>query len=279
MTINPADIAGVTLSADAGTTGRKLFGNWTYPLRVISSISSGTWTFYYRTQVSAAAVNAHCDVDILVRMANGTVRQTIATDVANSTDAGNTWGTRSGTYNFPGYTVVNQTDYLEIDFYGHVTTVKSGATHSLRIDDNTLAYADQTRMEGTVPVDFNVGVEFTGSSTTYDWTQLVWNVDSAWTNASVSVTIQVYNYTLGDYPASGDGYLNYTSSTTPNTDETKNQTITTSPESFRNSTGAWKIKITGTKNNSTYFEFKADWVDYKPTYYDEYTLGGHFSTL
>jgi len=270
LTINPADIAGVTLQVGTDTLGRQLFSNWTYPLRGVLSIPSGTWTFYYRTKLSSAVPVSHCDVDILVRMANGTVRQTIATDVANSSDATNTWQTLSGTYNFPGYTVVNQTDYLEIDFYGDVTTVKSGATNDLQIDDNGLAYADQTRLEGTVPVDYVCEVELTGSSNDYDWEQLVWNVDSAWTNASIDVTMQVYNYTLGDYPSSGDGYISYTSSGTPNTDETKNQTITTSPESFRNATDWWKIKIKGVKNNSTIFELKVDWTEYEPTYVNQY---------
>jgi hypothetical protein len=122
-------------------------------------------------------------------------------------------------------------------------------------------------------------VEFLGSSNTNTWTQLVWNVDSAWTLGSVSVTIQVYDYTLGGgggYPTSGDGYDSYTSSSTANTDQTRTQTITTNPQHFRNGTGYWKIKVKGVKNTATQFDFKADWVEFKPSYYSEYTVSTEF---
>jgi hypothetical protein len=122
-------------------------------------------------------------------------------------------------------------------------------------------------------------VEFLGSSNTDTWTQLVWNVDSAWTIGSVSVTIQVYDYTLGgvgDYPTSGDGYDSYTSNSTANTDQTRTQAITTNPQNFRNVTGYWQIKAKGVKNTTTQFDFKADWIEYKPTHPGEYTVSTEF---
>ncbi len=108
-----------------------------------------------------------------------------------------------------------------------------------------------------------VEVEFTGSSNTYTWTQMEWTIDSAWTNGSVSVTLQLYNYSFGDYPASGDGYMSYTSSAIANTDETKSQNITVNPTHFRNATGHWKMKVKGVKTVETQFNFKVDWIEFK----------------
>jgi hypothetical protein len=116
-----------------------------------------------------------------------------------------------------------------------------------------------------LPIQHTVEVEFTGSSDTLDWTQLVWAVDSAWTTSSITVTLQLYNYNLGQYPTSGDGYISYTSSATSNTDETRTQTITSNPTYFRDTSGNWKIKVKGVKSTTTQFDFKADLVKYETT--------------
>jgi PKD repeat protein/KaiC/GvpD/RAD55 family RecA-like ATPase len=107
-------------------------------------------------------------------------------------------------------------------------------------------------------------VEFSGSSDLQNWTLLVWQIDSAWNTDSVNVTIQFYNYTLGGYVSSGTGYISYTSSSTPNTDELKSQTIASNPTSFRNSTGYWKVKIKGVKPE-TQFQMKVDWIQFQDT--------------
>jgi len=127
------------------------------------------------------------------------------------------------------------------------------------------------------PTEFMSEVEFTGSSNTYSWTQLVWTVDNAWTAASVTVTIQLYNYNTASYPTSGDGYYSYTSSATPNTDEANTQTITANPQNFRDVSGNWKVKIKGVKATSTRFDFKVDWVEYKTTYPSEYTASTEYN--
>ena len=119
-------------------------------------------------------------------------------------------------------------------------------------------------------------VEFTGSSNNYGWKQLNWTFASAWTTASVSVTIQLYNYTLGDYPISGNGFIAYTSNAIANTDETKTLTITTDHQHFRDSAGNWKIKVKGVKTTTTQFDFKADWCKFEPTYWSEYTVSTEF---
>lgn len=116
------------------------------------------------------------------------------------------------------------------------------------------------------PTEFTSEVEFTGSSNTESFNQLVWTADSSWTTGNVTVTLQLYNYTLGNYSTSGDGYISYTSSATENIDETKTQTITTNPTDFRNGTGYWRIKVKGVKSTSTQFDFKADWIEFKSAY-------------
>jgi hypothetical protein len=117
-----------------------------------------------------------------------------------------------------------------------------------------------------LPIQHTVEVEFTGSSDTLDWTQLAWAVDSAWTTPSVTVTLQLYDYNLGQYPTSGDGYISYTSSVTSNTDETKSQTITTNPTSFRDGSGNWTIKVKGIKSTATQFDFEGDLIKFEVTY-------------
>jgi hypothetical protein len=277
LSFNSADAAGTTLLASAATTGRKLMGKFVHQLTGVSSISASTWTNYYRTYRSSFAVAAHGDADILVRMSNGTVRTTIATNVANSGAIGTSWGTVSGTYAWTAYTVADQTDYLEIDYYIEVTTSSAGASVYLRIDDNTLATNLQTRATNiNLPSEYTSEVDFTGSSNTEPWSQHLWSIDTAWTAGSVTVTIQVYNYTGGQYPLTGNGYYSYTSNPTANTDETKTQTIILNPTHFRNATNAWRIKVKGVKATTTQFDLKADWIEFKPTHNSEYTVSTEF---
>ncbi len=133
-----------------------------------------------------------------------------------------------------------------------------------------------TVMHGHISIYYKMEVEFYGSSNVEDWTQLEWTIDSGWTIDTVSVTLQLYNYTLGGYPTSGDAYMSYNSSGTADTDETKNKTITLNLADFRNGTGYWKVKIKGVRSASTPFDFKADWIEFKPTY-NEYTVSTEFT--
>lgn len=106
-------------------------------------------------------------------------------------------------------------------------------------------------------------VEFTGPSNTEDWSQLNWTINIGWTIGSINVTLQLYDYALGDYPTSGNGYMAYTSDDTPNTDENRSQAINVNPTHFRNATGHWKMKITGVKATDTQYDLKADWIEFK----------------
>ncbi len=276
LALNSADSTGTTLTVTTDTVGRKLTDKFVYPLTGVSSIPASTWTVYYRAIKSSSAVTAHGDADVVIRKTDGTIRTTIATNVANSGAITTSWSTVSGTSTWSSYTVVDQTDVLEMDYYIEVTNSSPGKTASLRIDDNTLAPGAQTRVANVyLPSEFTSEVEFSGSSDTQDWIQLVWTSDSAWTAGSVSVTLQMYNYTLGGYPTSGNGYVNYTSSTTANTKEKKNQPISQNPSQFRNASGSWKVKIKGVKTTTSSFDFKSDWVMLRPSSAHSYQLDLH----
>jgi len=149
-----SDGPATSLSVSAASIGRKLVGRWVYPLTGIETIPASTWTVTYRakTSGSASSVVAHGDVDVLIRKSDNTLRMTIATDVANSPSLTlvNTWQTLTGTYDWAAYAVVDQTDYLEVAYYIEVTTAQNSKSVYLRIDDNSLALADQTKIENVM---------------------------------------------------------------------------------------------------------------------------------
>jgi len=149
--LSSADGPATEKSASAASTGRKLMGRWVYPLSGIVSIPSSTWTVTYRAMKSASAssVVAHGDIDILIRKSDNAIRTTITTNVANSPTITlvNAWQTLTGTYNWAAYTVVDQTDYLEVAYYIEVTAWQSSKSVRLLVDDGTLPLADQTKVE------------------------------------------------------------------------------------------------------------------------------------
>jgi len=142
----PADASGTTLSASTASVARVVWGKFVYPLTGIAKILASTIYATYRAYTGGGTVNA--EIDILIRQADGTVRTTIATGVSKSANLGTAWATYTGAdYSFAEYTVVDQTDYLEIDYIANVTAKKATQYAYLRIDDNTLDLADQTRSQ------------------------------------------------------------------------------------------------------------------------------------
>ncbi len=83
-------------------------------------------------------------------------------------------------------------------------------------------------------------VEFSGSSNTNNWNSLLYSINSLSSVSGVSMTFQLYNYQTGQYPTSGDGYMNTTLGTTDTLNE---QSITVNPTQFRDSLGSWKLKF------------------------------------
>ena len=118
------------------------------------NIRSSLMVDYARVAFFIATPIAHSDVSILIRKSDGTIRHTIADNVADSNNITSTEDTYSGTYSFGGYTVENDNDYLEIDYYCHVTSAAPGTAY-LKIDNNSLAPANQTRVENVLFVYHN----------------------------------------------------------------------------------------------------------------------------
>ena len=181
--------------------------------------------------------------DIRVDVWNGTIWQNLFTDLTS------------------GWNNVSVSSYLDssnftIRFKGNIET-------SDTIQDS---WDTDVVLLHTWTDQYIAEVEFAGSSNADNWQQLNWTIDSAWTIGSVNVTIQLFNYTLGNYPISGIGYIEYTSSSTPNTDETKYQLIMSNPQDFRNDTGGWKIKVKGVTNTDTEFDLNVDLIEFKPMY-------------
>jgi hypothetical protein len=100
-------------------------------------------------------VDVHADVDILIRAADGSVRETIATNVANSRSITETaWQTLKAEYQFPGCTIVDDTDYPEIDLIADATnnTASSSVSLAFRVDDDDSALNDMTPVREVGPV-------------------------------------------------------------------------------------------------------------------------------
>lgn len=130
-----------------------------FPLVGISQIPAGTWTAYYRCFVTGgggfprADGDVNYNIDIVIRKADGTIRTVIASNVAKAyVDAAEegTWVTKSGTYAFPGYMVIDENDYLEIDYYAETTLGPDNDIGLMQLlaDDDSLAEGDQTRITG-----------------------------------------------------------------------------------------------------------------------------------
>jgi len=253
-----ADNTGTTLTASAGTTGTNLMGEFVYPLTGISSIPASTWTINYRAYNGGNNIVAHCQVNLEILMANGAIRSTVATGVAPSGPLGTSYSTVSGTYSWTNYTVVQQTDFLEIDFYINVTTSQNNKSVYLRIDDNTLPSTSQTSVNNILLPPYITQVQFYGSSDLSSWSNLTWTVDSGFSINGVNATFQLYNYQNGTYPTSGNGF-NTTIIGTANS--TVTQTIANNPTYFRNSTGYWNLEVTATA--STQFNWNVNLVRFQ----------------
>ena len=147
----------ITATFSPGQTGRVMpspDGKFAHPLTGVSEMPASIWNVTYRVKNSDdATLTVHADMDLLIRKADGSVRTTLDTNVANTSNvAGTTWQSLTAGYTFPGYTVVDQTDYLEIDLFAEATSNSSvsDVTVDFRIDDPILPEADQTRVREDV---------------------------------------------------------------------------------------------------------------------------------
>jgi hypothetical protein len=144
---------------------------------------------------------------------------------------------------------------------GTTFTVVGDTTISSDTGTSTYECFELEFMNYGSPTEFTSWMEFTGSSNTASWDNLLWAIDGAATVSGVSATYQLYNYQTDAYPASGDGYMTDTMGTS---DVTKSQTITTNPAYYRNSTGWWKLSFKAVKSTSTQFDINLDLTQYGP---------------
>jgi hypothetical protein len=158
-----ADGLAMSVRADfiANEISRKLLYNGTrpaqfiYPLIGITNIPAAQWTFTYRVYVQngflGVGESVYFNTDIKIISSNGTVRwsDTGCAEITVPRNLQGSWRTRSATYNFANYNVVDQNDYLEIDFYAltKAPDTVNGGYVLLRIDDGSLGLANQTRIQ------------------------------------------------------------------------------------------------------------------------------------
>lgn len=219
---------------------------------------------YVEVEWASQSVEGHVDVDILVCRSDGSVRDVVATHVADSGSLADAPQTLFGTYLWSDYQVVDPTDYLEIIYYCDVSVENSDVVAYLRVDDATLAEAYQTRIVNVMlPCEQTLEIEFEGSSNTYNWSRMVWFFNGAFTTTNVSVTLQLYNYSSSQYSTSGEGYIFYISSSEANTEETQSQTII-NPQFFRDASGNWKLRIVAVKEINVPFDCKVDMLELEP---------------
>jgi hypothetical protein len=246
-------------------------GNWRMK---ITGVLSGKTVFDWRGDlVRYQAVNASYQLDLEVQWTGAEYTQenawlcifyggTLGTenltlDLWTGTVWQNVFGVLSN-----GWNNVSVSTYLTSSLF----TIKfKGATPGDAVQDNWNIDVCLLHL-WTIADAYTAEIEFTGSSNLQSWTSLVWLVDSSWDTGSVNVTIQLYDWTLGNYPLSGNGYLSYVSNAAPYTDETKSQTIVSGATQFRNSTGYWKVKIKGVKSTSTQFQVRVDWIELQDSY-------------
>jgi len=168
----------------------------------------------------------------------------------------------------PGWNNVSVTQYLNSSTF--TIRVRDGTPTSDAVFDTWEIDVSLLHVWGET---YTAEVEFEGTSNLYEWPQIEWTVDSAWTNASIRVDIQLYNYSGSAYPVSGNGFSNYTSGPA-GIDETESQVITDSPMDFRNATSGWKLKVRG--EHTSQFDLSVDYIALNTTYYDEYTAQNEF---
>jgi len=219
------------------------------PGSVTASWQTGSTTVGYvclAVVINPAATSAvgTINASILIRESSGTVRQTIASNIATSASLTASASTLTGSYTFPGYTVVSQSDYLEIDYYVSTSTTDSTNAY-LMIDNSALTQSQQTSVGNVlVPGQYTCEAELSGTSNLNSWNNLLWEMDADSTVANANAVFQLYNYASG-YPTSGNGYFTATLGTAI-APYSQNFSSNPSPTQFRDNIGDWKMRFTVT---------------------------------
>ena len=184
--------------------------------------------------------------------------------------AGNMSSNALGVDYWNGSSWINLCSSLNASGWNNITVTLTGSIFSIRFEAGIYS---QDVSQGSWNISatllhlwtnlYTAQVEFIDCADLQNWTQIAWFADSNWNTSAVNVTEQLYNYALGNYPSSGDGYVFYIANSTI-TDYCFPQTITTSPTNFRNSTGYWNVEITGVA--STQFQMNVNWIELRDSY-------------
>jgi hypothetical protein len=153
----------------------------------------------------------------------------------------------------------NDNDLGVIRWSGTTFTVVGDTTISSNTGTSSYECFELEFVNYGPPTEFTTWMEFTGSSSTASWNNLVWTLNGAATTSDVAVTYQLYNYQTGAYPSSGDGYMTGTMGTS---DVTASQTITANPTDYRDPTGWWKLSFKAVKSTTSQFDINLDLTRY-----------------
>src|SRR5271157_150865 len=170
-----------------------------------------------------------------------------------------------------GSSWINLISNLGASAWNNVSVALTSSTFTIRFEAGIYSH-DTVQSSWNVDVallhlwtnQYLAQVEFADFADPQNWTQFVWLTDSSWSVSSVNVTAQLFNFAINKYPTSGDGYVSYTSAASSYTDQSTNQTVTSNPTNFRNSTGWWKVEITGVA--SIQFQMNVNWIELRDSY-------------
>ena len=110
-----------------------------------------------------------------------------------------------------------------------------------------------------LPTQETCQITLSGLSNTLNLNSLTWAIDAS-SSTTAGVTFQLFNYNLGQYPTSGDGYISGTLGTA---NSTQQQTITVNPTNYRDTLGRWQISIAASASVSSPFNVNLDLARYR----------------
>jgi hypothetical protein len=242
-------------------SGDTVQSTWQIESALLHTWNSSNYELDIEEQFTSVDTGIYQNKELCILAGTWSTSETLKVDVWNTTS--NSW------VNVIANLTANAWNNVSIaNLLAATVTIRftDGTPSSDTVQDSWSIDATLLHLWTTTTDQYTAEVEFVRSSNLQNWTRMVWQIQSCWDIGQVTVTIQLYNFTLGAYASNGNGYLSYVSSTTPNTNELMSQTTTSSPNDFKNSTGHWQVKIKGVESTSAQFLMKVDWIDFTTTY-------------
>jgi hypothetical protein len=111
-----------------------------------------------------------------------------------------------------------------------------------------------------LPSQETLQVVYSGPSNTFNWNNLTTSIDAS-ASANVGFTLQLYNYTLGNWSPSGSS--GYYSGAMSASNKTQTLNVTANPITLRDSIGRWQLNFTVVQSTSTPFTVSFDVARYR----------------